>query len=152
MRAGRQEAFVEAAMADLEELASKGSPSAGAVLSSFQPDILGRTMCTTIKCGTLKVGPSIAKVVCGLFPVDQAPAVLARGAWAPSGNRKLNRSILDVIEGQRLMAGGGYDPSAAVREINRALQTAKRSRSTPNWDEITRALCSLFTALLVHSA
>ena len=74
------------------------------------------------------------------------------GAWAPSGNRKLNRNILGVIEGQQLTVAGEFDPSPAVREINRALQTAKRSRSTLNWDEISRALCGLYTTLPVCSA
>ena len=35
-----QEAIVEATMVELEELASKGSPSAAVVLGSFQPGIL----------------------------------------------------------------------------------------------------------------
>ena len=77
---------------------------------------------------------------------------MARGAWAPSGNRKLNRDITNAIEGQRLIAGREFDPSAAIHEINRALKTARRSRSTLNWDEITRALCGIYTALPVHSA
>ena len=88
----------------------------------------------------------------GVFPVGQALAVLARGAWAPSGNRKPNRNILDVIEGQQLTVAGEFDPSAAVCEINRALQTAKRSRPTPNWDEISRALCGFYTTLPARSA
>ena len=52
--------------------------------------------------------------------------------WAPSGNRKPNRNLLDVIEDQQLMVAGEFDPSATVCEISRALQTAKRSRSTLN--------------------
>ena len=78
--------------------------------------------------------------------------VLARGAWAPSGSRKPNRSITSAIEGQRLMAGGEFDPSAAVRKIDMALQTAKRSRPTLNWDEISREICGLYTTLPVNSA
>ena len=50
------------------------------------------------------------------------------------------------------MFGGEFDPSAAVREINRALQTARHSRPALNWDEITRAICGLYTSLPVDSA
>ena len=50
------------------------------------------------------------------------------------------------------MAGEGFDPSAAVCEINRALQTVRRSRSTLNWDEITGAICGLYTSHPVNSA
>ena len=50
------------------------------------------------------------------------------------------------------MVGGEFDRSAAVREINSELQTAKRSRPTPNWDEITRAICGLDTPLPVLTA
>ena len=49
------------------------------------------------------------------------------------------------------MAGGEFDPSAAVLEINRAPRTAKRSRSTPNWDETARSTCGLYTTLSVNS-
>ena len=81
-------------------------------------------MCTAIKCGALQVGLSIVEAVCGAFPVGQALAVLARGAWAPSGNRKPDRNITNVIEGQEPLFVGEFDPSAAVRKINRALQSA----------------------------
>ena len=50
------------------------------------------------------------------------------------------------------MFGGKFDPSAAVREIGRALQTAKRSWSALNWDEFTRAICGLYTPLSVDTA
>ena len=78
-------------------------------------------MSAAVKCGTLKVGLRTVEAVYGVFPVGQPPVVLARGAWAPSGSRKPNKNILDVIEGQQLMVAGEFDPSAAVREINRAL-------------------------------
>ena len=81
-----QGVLVEAIMGDLEKLASKGSPSAAAVLGSFQPDARERTMCNSIKSGALKVGPSAFEAVCGVFSVGQAIAVLARRALAPSGN------------------------------------------------------------------
>ena len=48
-----QKTLVEAVMADLEELAEKGSPGATTVLDSFQPDVFERAMCTASKCGTL---------------------------------------------------------------------------------------------------
>ena len=95
-------------------------------------------MCTAIKGGALKVGLSAVGAVYGVFPVGQAVALLSRGAWAPSGNRMPYRNTINAIEGQRLVVGGEFDQSAAVRRIIRALQTAKRSRPTPNWDEITR--------------
>ena len=60
----------------------------------------------------------------GVFPVGQAIAVLVRGAWAPFGNRELNRKIVNAVNGQQLMAGGKFDASLAVREINKALQIA----------------------------
>ena len=50
------------------------------------------------------------------------------------------------------MVGGEVNPSVAVREINRALETSRRSWATPNWDEITRAICGLYTFLPVNSA
>ena len=109
-------------------------------------------MCTAIKCGTLKVGLSTVGAVGGVFLIGQGLTVLERGAWAPSGNRKLNRNIINAIGGQRLVVGGDFVPSAAVREINRALQTAKHSRSTLNWDEITRAIYGLYNSLPVNSA
>ena len=108
-------------MADLGELAKKGSPSATAFLDGFQPGVLDRTMSAAIKCGTPYVSLSAVEAVYGVFPVGQALAVLARGAWAPSGNRKLNRNIPGAIESQQLAVAGKFDPSAAVREINRAL-------------------------------
>ena len=43
-----------------------------------------------------------------MFPVGQAIAVLARGAWAPSGNRRPNRGITNAIEGQQLVVGGDF--------------------------------------------
>ena len=94
----------------------------------------------------------VVETVYGVFPVGQALAVLARGAWAPSGNRRLNRNIPYVIEGQQLTVAGEFDPSAAVREISRALQMAKRSRPALNWDGISSALCGLYTALPVCTA
>ena len=108
-------------MADLGELAVKGSPSATTVLGSFQHEVLDRAMSAAIKCGTLRVGLGVVEAVYGVFPIGQALAVLVRGAWASSGNRRLNRSTLGAIGGQQLMAVGQFDPSAAVREINRAL-------------------------------
>ena len=101
-----QEALVEATMANFEELASKGFPSAAAVLGSFHHVVWERAMCNEIKSGALKVGLGVAKAVCGVFPVGQAIAALARGAGAPSGNRKLNRGIINAIEGQRPVVGG----------------------------------------------
>ena len=65
---------------------------------------------------------------------------------------KLNRNSIDVIEGQQLMAGGKFDPSAAVREIRRVLQTARRSRSALDTDKITREICGLYTSLPVETA
>ena len=62
-------------------------------------------------------------------------AVLASGAWAPSGNRRPNRKIASMVEGLQLMVCEKFDPSAAMRDINRALQTAKRSWSAFNWGE-----------------
>ena len=50
------------------------------------------------------------------------------------------------------MASGVFKPSAAVRETNRALQPARRSRSTLNWDEITSAICGPYTSFPVDSA
>ena len=123
-----------------------------AVLGSSQPEVRDRAMCTAIKSGALKVGLSTVEAVCGVFPVSQALAVLARGARAPSGNRKPNRDIINVIKGQRLVDGGEFDPSAAVRETNRALKTAKRSRSALYWDEIRRKICGLCTPLPINSA
>ena len=67
-------------MADLEELAGRGSPSTATAFGSFQPGVLDRTMSAAIKCGALKVGLSTAEAVYGVFPVGQALAVLARGA------------------------------------------------------------------------
>ena len=87
-------------MSDLGDLAARGSPNATTILGSFQPNVLDRTMSTAIKCGDLRVSLSVVETVYGVFPVGQALAVLARGAWAPSGNRKLNKNILDAIEGQ----------------------------------------------------
>ena len=139
-------------MAGLGELARNGSPSAATALGSFQPGVLNSAMSAAIKCGALKVGLSTFGAVNGVFPVGQALAVLARGAWALSGNRELNRNFLDGIKGQRLMAAGDFDPSAAIREINGALQTTRRSCSTLNWDEIPRALCGLYTTDPVRSA
>ena len=136
-----QGALVEAAMAGLQELASEGFPSAFAVLDSFQPDVRDRAMCNAIKFGGLKVGLSTVEAVYGVYTVGQAIAVLARGAWVPSGNR----NTINLIEGQRLVVGGGFNPSAAAHEINRALQTAGHSRSTFNWDEITREICGLYS-------
>ena len=75
-------------------------------------------MCNAIKSVALKVGLSVVGAVCGVFSVGQIIAILARGAWAPSGNRKINRSTINVIEGQQLVVGGEFDPSAAVREID----------------------------------
>ena len=147
-----QLALAEAIMADLGDLAERGPPSATTILGSFQPDVPDRTTSAAIKCGDLRVSLSAVEAVYGVFPFGQALAVLARGAWAPSGNCKLNRSTLDVIESQKLVAAGEFDPKAAVREIGRALQTAKRSRSTPNCDEISRALCGLYNSLPVRSA
>ena len=98
------------------------------------------------------MGLSVAETEYGGFSVGKAIAALARGAWAPSSNLKLNRGIINVTEGQRLLAGGELDPSAAVREVHRALQTTRRSRSTLNWGEITRAICGLYTSLPVNSA
>ena len=108
-------------MADLGELAEKGPPSATIDLGSFQPDVSDRTLSATTKCGTLPVSLRIAEALYGVFSVGQALAVLARGAWAPSGNRKPNKSILGIIEGQQLVVVGEFDPSAAVREISRVL-------------------------------
>ena len=139
-------------MADLEELAGKGPPSAESVLDSPQPDVRDRAMCTAFKSGTLQVGLSIVEAVCGVFPVSHAPGVLARGARAPSGNRKPNRNIINATEGKRTTVGRELVRSAAVREVNRALQTTKRCRSALKWEEITRAFCGLYTTLPVHSA
>ena len=88
---GAQEALAGTIMADLEEPASAGSPSAAAVLGSFQPGILDTAMCDLIKCGALKAGLSVARAVYGVFSVGKAIAVLVREAWARSGNRKLNQ-------------------------------------------------------------
>ena len=43
-----QQALVEAVIAELEELAEKGSPIAATVLVSFQPEVLDRTMSAAI--------------------------------------------------------------------------------------------------------
>ena len=58
-------------MADLEELASRGSPSAATALGSSQSDVRDMAMCTAIKCGTLKVGLSTAAVVYGMFQLAE---------------------------------------------------------------------------------
>ena len=87
-------------MADLRELASTGFPSARTVLGSFQPHVRETAMCNVIKCGALQVGPSPIDAVYEVSLVGQAIAVLTRGAWAPSGNRRPNRNIAFVIEGQ----------------------------------------------------
>ena len=116
-----QKALAEATMADPGELAEKGSPSATTVLGSTQLDVLDRAISAGINCGTLRVSLGVAEAVYSVLHVGQALAVLARGAWVPSGNRKLNRSILDAIEGRQLMAVREFDPSTAVREIKRML-------------------------------
>ena len=95
-----QEDLVEAFMAELRKLASTGSTSAAAALGSFQPDARNTTMCNAIKFGALEVGPSAAVTVYGVAPAGQAVAVLARGAWAPSGNRRLNQNTANAIENQ----------------------------------------------------
>ena len=69
-------------MTDIEELASKGFPSAAAVLDSFQPDVRDKTVFDAIKSGALKAGLSVVGAVYGKFSVSQAIGVLARGAWA----------------------------------------------------------------------
>ena len=101
-----QLALAEAIMSDLGDLAARGSPSATTILGSFQFDVLDRTMSSAMKCGDLRVSLSAVGTMYGVFPVGQALAVLTRGAWAPSGNRKPNRNIPDVIEGQQLMVAG----------------------------------------------
>ena len=58
-----QEDLVETTMADPGELASKGSPSAAAILGSSQPDVLDRTISNAIKCRTLKMGLSTVEAV-----------------------------------------------------------------------------------------
>ena len=90
---------------------------------------------------------SVAEAVYGAPLIGQAIAILPRVEWAPSGNRKLNRNTINVIEGQRLVVGEVFNSSTAVCEINRALQTVRRSRSTPNSDEITRTICGIYTPL-----
>ena len=137
-------------MYDLEKLASKGSPSAA--VGTFQPDVRDRAMCNAIKSGALKVGFGVVEAVCGVFLVGQALAVLSSGARAPTGNRRPNRNITSAIGGQQFVVGGEFDPSAAVRELNRALQNAKRSRPTPNWGERTRTIFGLYTPLPVTFA
>ena len=42
-------------MADLEELTSKGPPSAATALNCFQSGVLDRAVCTAIEFGGLKV-------------------------------------------------------------------------------------------------
>ena len=127
-----QGALVEVAMADLRELASPGSSSAATVLGSPEPDARDMAICNAIKNETPKEGLSVIEAVYGVFPVGQAIAVLGCEAWAPSGNHRPNRNTANAIEGKQLMTGRKFDPSATVREINKALQTAKRSRSALN--------------------
>ena len=78
-----QEALVEATMANFEELASKGFPSAAAVLGSFHHVVWERAMCNEIKSGALKVGLGVAEAVCGVSPCRPShcrPATRSVGA------------------------------------------------------------------------
>ena len=58
-----QLALAEAIMADLGDLARQGSPSATAILDSFQPGVFDRTMSTAIKCGALQASHSAVEAV-----------------------------------------------------------------------------------------
>ena len=146
-----QGALVGAAMANLEELASKGSSSAATVLDSFQPDVRDRAMCNAIKSGAPEVGLSVVEAVCGVFPVGQAIAVLASGARAPSGNRKLNRNITYAIEGQRSWSAGSLirAPLSARSTVRYKPPGAAGPRPT---GMRSRAICGLYTSLPVNSA
>ena len=62
----------------------------------------------------------------GIFPFDQAMAILAASAFAPAGDHDLSRRILDTVRYQSPMARGEFDPSAAVVAINKAIQKGKR--------------------------
>ena len=62
---GAQEALVESVIADLEELASKGSPNAAIVFDSSQPDVQDRAMYTAIKNGAPKVGLGVIEAMYG---------------------------------------------------------------------------------------
>ena len=64
-----QEALADAAMADLQELVSSGSPSAATILGSFQLDVRAKAMCDAIKYGNLEVGIGKYKA----FPVGGCP-------------------------------------------------------------------------------
>ena len=64
---GAKEALVESVMADLAELASKGFPSAAAVLDSSQPDVRDRAICTAAKSGATKVSLGVAEAACEVF-------------------------------------------------------------------------------------
>ena len=92
-------ALVEAAMADLRGLSSSGSPSAAVALGSSEPGVRDMAKCRAAKNGAHKVGLSTTEAVYGVIPVGQAIAVLARGAWALSGNCGLNRNTANAIEG-----------------------------------------------------
>ena len=107
-------------------------------------------MFNAIKNKALKAGLRAIGAVYGVFPVGQAMAVLARGAWAPSGNRRPNRNTANLIESQKLMVDEKFDPSAAVREISRALKTAKCSRSALNWRDHARDLRALLAPSCRH--
>ena len=81
-----------------------------------------------------------------------SPSARPSPSWPAGRGHRPNRNTVNVFEGQQLMAGGKFDPGAAVREINRELQTAKRSRpSAPNWNEITRAICGPYMFLPVDT-
>ena len=126
---GVQEALAKAAMADLRELASTGSPSAATTPSSPKPDVRDMTFCNTNKNGPQSWASEPSRRRTGFPPSAKPP-----------GNRRPSRNTANAIGGQQPVAGGKFDPSAAVHEINRALQTTKRSRSALSSDETTRAI------------
>lgn len=123
---------------DFQGLADSGSPSAMAVIGSFQLDVLDRALCERLRTGIWLCASAQSGRSTEYCPVSQAIAVLANGAWAPPKSQKLNQRTVKVVNSQRLMIDGKSDHSAAVREINRAPQAAKRSRSALDWDETTQ--------------
>ena len=88
-----------------------GSPSAATVPGSLQPDVRDKAFCAATVLG-------VVESAYGIFSVGQAMAVLAVGAWPPSGSHEVKKITVKTAKNQRLIAAGKFS------------LTPRRARST----------------------
>ena len=142
--------LASAVLGDVERLAAKHR-SARAECERLREDARDQTICNAITSGEVQVELNAIVALYGIFPYGQVMAALAGSAFAPAGDHGLSRSTLDTARHQSLIFRNEFDPSSAVVAIKKAIQKGKRSESSLDWVEITRAIYGLFSAVPMSS-